>query len=108
MLHLLRGLRTCIKNVSAVLVVIPDDQIDMPITIKIRQRSGARVPAFTTFDYFLRYVAIVGKGLWVSSLEECERSPAPVVNKNVHLAILVQVSRHATHRGHSCRVVQFW
>ena len=106
--HLLDARAMRVKHVSTVGEVVGNHQVHVSIAIQVRPRHRVGVPASSSWHQFARHVALPGEMAQDGflAMEEEDGRASPVVDKEIHQTIFVEISGDATCRRHGDRIIR--
>src|SRR6185312_3883036 len=108
-LHFLSGLVMSVEDVSAILVVVANYNVQMAISIEISQRRRPGEPSFPAANNLAWSVALVRElhpcFFVLFSGEPDDGRTSPISHDDVHQPIFVKVAWQTAHRSHHGRVI---
>ncbi len=105
-LHRLQPPGPGVEDPGVVGKIVADDQVGMTVAIEVGQRGGIGEPAAGSRRDLLSAKRTPHQpGVSVVPPEEHDWRTAPVIDQDVHQAVLVQVARQAAHGGHRVGII---
>src|SRR5262249_45780833 len=106
MLHFERSSGVRVEHVITVSKVISENQIRMAIAVYVGENCGIRIPNLT-FLHDLQGRKCLCRKCRIIIAEKYDWRSTPIIDYEIHPAVLVHVGREAPHGSDGARIVSF-